>query len=285
MRRLLFVVTVLATLSVATAALAGGAVWHFEGYHEPGDTVESTTSIAWNHNSDLGKPSDGPYFLYLAPQELDPPTWPGIPEGAMLVGIVEAHEGPYVGSDGELYGPHHAVARFEIPDVDPGVYQILHCNDPCTSTLADIVGGWDLRVVGGNEGRPADVIAAEVKARAATAPLLLPPDPSATTTTTTTTTTAPASVAPSDGTASEMQVALPAQPESVSLDTHVAAGAATALTGPTGEADRFDSLWRVVVVVVVALLVVRMALDELRWRRWPEKSWNETGVARVLTDD
>lgn len=280
MRRLLIVVTALVVLSVAATAQAGGSVWHFEGYHEPGETVESTTSIAWGH-PDLGSPSDGPFFLYLAPQDLELQKWPSIPEEAMLVGIVEAHEGPYVGSDGELYGPHHAVARFEIPDVPPGVYQILHCNEPCTSTLADIVGGWDLRIAGGDGGRPAAEIATEVMARASTALLLLPPDPSATTTTTTTT---PASLPPSAETASEMQVALPAQPVSVSADVDVSPrGDPTVAT--SDQPDQFDSTWRVVVAVIVLLLVIRMALAEWRWRRRPERTWNETSATRVLTDD
>jgi hypothetical protein len=78
------------------------------------------------------------------------------------VGIVEIHLGPYQGADGEWYGPHHAVARFEIPDVSPGEYQITHCNSPCTKTLGDIIGGWDLHVIAGPNGRPAAEVADEV---------------------------------------------------------------------------------------------------------------------------
>jgi hypothetical protein len=57
MRRLILAgATGLAVVSVGPAAWAGAAVWHFEGYHQPGDIVESTTTVAWDHSSDLGTP-------------------------------------------------------------------------------------------------------------------------------------------------------------------------------------------------------------------------------------
>lgn len=176
MRRLTWLaVTAVTIFAASIPAFAGGAVWHFEGYHQPGDVVESTTAVAWGHNSQLGTPEDGPYLIYLAPEDVAVSTWPGFPEEGLLVGIVEVYEGPYTLPHGESYGPNHAVARFEIPaDVSPGRYQIFHCNDPCTSALGDIVGGWDLRITRGDGGRPADVIAAEVRERLGDAPLLYP---------------------------------------------------------------------------------------------------------------
>jgi hypothetical protein len=85
-----------------------------------------------------------------------------LPDGSIPVGIVEIHLGPYQEADGDWYGPHHAVARFEIPDVSPGEYQIAHCNSPCTKTLGDIIGGWDVHVIPGPNGRSAAEIADEV---------------------------------------------------------------------------------------------------------------------------
>jgi hypothetical protein len=174
MRRLTLIVSVLVLLAAVIPAAAGGAVWEFEGYHEPGDVVESSTAVAWGHNADLGRPEDGPYLVYLAPADGVTVEWPDTPEDGLLVGIVEVHEGLYTRPNGESYGPHHAIARFEIPDVSPGVYQIFHCNDPCTTTLGDVVGGWDLRIAGGENGRPADVIASEVMERVADVPLIYP---------------------------------------------------------------------------------------------------------------
>lgn len=169
MRRLTwFAFTAVMLLAATAPAFAGGAVWHFEGYHQPGDIVESTTAVAWDHNSQLGTPEDGPFLIYLAPAEGETATWPGVPEEGLLVGIAEVHEGSYAGAPSF----YQAVARFEIPDVAPGTYQIFHCNDPCTTTLGDIIGGWDLRVVSGDNGRDADVIAAEVRERLGEAPLI-----------------------------------------------------------------------------------------------------------------
>lgn len=176
MRRFaLTVATVLLVLPIGVIVWAGGAVWEFEGYQRPGDHIESTTAVQWEHNSMLGKPEDGPFLVYLAPNELVPQVWPGLPEEALLVGVVEVRTGPYT-SGGYSMGPHHAVARFEIPDVPAGTYQILHCNDPCTTTLGDIIGGWDLRVLSGTDGRSPAAIAAEVRAIVPSLPLLFDSD-------------------------------------------------------------------------------------------------------------
>jgi hypothetical protein len=147
----------------APSGSAGGAVWHFDdAEYQPGDIAEATTAVAWGHNSSLGTPDDGPFVIYLAPLGAVAESWPGLPDGSVPVGIVEIHLGPYLGPDGEWYGPNYAVARFEIPDVSPGEYQIAHCNSPCTKTLGDIIGGWDLHVIAGPNGRPATEIADEV---------------------------------------------------------------------------------------------------------------------------
>ena len=171
MRRLApITLMIVAWMGAALPAAAGGAVWEFERYQRPGEEVLATTAVAWDHSS-LGTPEQGPYFVYLAPMDVEP-TWPGLPEEALLVGLVEVYEGPYQDRAGYSMGPNHAVARFEIPDIEPGSYQILHCNDPCTDTLGDIAGGWDLRVLSGSDGRPADEIAAEVREAATELSLL-----------------------------------------------------------------------------------------------------------------
>lgn len=152
-------------------------MWEFEGYYRPGDVVESSTSVSWGHNSDLGTPGDGPYFIYLGGIDTEPGMMSAIPDDVLLVGVVEVHLSPHRSADGSMIGPNHAIARFEIPDVPAGLYQILHCNDPCTTTLGDVIGGWNLRVLPGSDGRPAEEIAEEVKAAAATMPLVFDESP------------------------------------------------------------------------------------------------------------
>lgn len=160
-------------IAMAAPADAGGSVWHFEGHeYQPGDIADATTSVAWSHNNDLGTPGDGPYFIYLAPADTEWVSWPPDPEGSMLVGIVAIDLGPFEAEDGDRYGPHGATARFEIPDVAPGKYQVIHCNDPCTKQLGDVIGGWGLAIVAGPNGRSADEIATGVIASLVADPLL-----------------------------------------------------------------------------------------------------------------
>lgn len=160
-------------IAMATTADAGGSVWQFEGHeYQPGDIAEATTSVAWSHDNDLGTPEDGPYFLYLAPADTEWVSWPPDPEGSMLVGIVAIDLGPFEAADGDTYGPHGATARFEIPDVATGEYQVIHCNDPCTKQLGDVIGGWGLAIVAGPNGRSADEIAIGVRGALVADPLL-----------------------------------------------------------------------------------------------------------------
>ena len=163
-RRLVIGLLLLGLIETATGiAVAGGAVWHFDGEHQPGDIAVSVTSVAWDHDSELGTPAEGPYLIYLVPEAAGTEAWPDGPAEGMLVGVVEIAFGPFQAEDGEWYGPHHAIARFEIPDVAPGSYLISHCNDPCTNTLGDITGGWGLQVVAGSRGRSPAEIADEVR--------------------------------------------------------------------------------------------------------------------------
>lgn len=127
------------------------------------------------------------------------------------------------------------MARFEIPEVPSGVYQIFHCNDPCTATLGDIIGGWDLRVIDGPEGRPPEDVAADVQARVATAPLLIAAEPS----------TRETAVDVSSTTTSMSELSV-VEPVRVSDRSQVSAGGpgVDRLEEPTAEqAARFDSLW------------------------------------------
>jgi len=271
MRPLVTLSSLAVILVIATGAYAGGAVWEFEGYHRPGDVVESATAVAWAHDVTLGTPEDGPYLIYLAHADAEIDSWPQVTEGRLLVGIVEVHEGPFNGPRGYSYGPHHAVARFEIPDVPAGIYQIFHCNDPCTATLGDVIGGWDLRVIAGADGRPVEEIADEVRAGAATAPLLIRAE---------STTTAPAGVdlpavasiaeptSPVGGemaaTINETVAAGDEVDQPADWPGHVPAQAPGALV--SDDVLRFDALWQVVVGAVALLLVGQTVRVGSLWR-------------------
>ena len=268
------------TLMITSVAYGGGgAIWEFEGYHRPGDIVESTTAVTWNYDATPGTPQEGPYLLYLAPMNVEIDSWPQPPEESLLVGIVEVREGPFTDDDRSSYGPNHAAARFEIPDVPTGRYQILHCNDPCTKTLGNIVGGWHLRVIEGPDGRPAGDIAAEVEDRAVTAPLLIAAEPS----------TQETAVVGSSTTTTTM-----AESTDVVESVRVSGRSQVSAGGPgvdhpgeaTGEPPaRFDSLWLLMVGVVAVLLVVHIVRTQSQSWRPVEKSGNAPASTDVLTDE
>jgi len=125
------------------AAHAGGSTWNLDREsYEPGDVATGWASVAWEHNADLGTPDDGPYFAFVAP------VGPGfgfgsaatIPDGALRVAEIRVHLEPY-DAGGVRFGPHHATVEFTVPDQAPGMYEIWHCNDPCTTTLGDLTWG------------------------------------------------------------------------------------------------------------------------------------------------
>lgn len=159
-------------LLIPTPVHAGGSVWHFEGYHRPGDVVDASTTAAWGHDPGLGTPADGPFLLYLVPADSEPDTFLGIPAEPLLVGSVhidQSHRTPGTSTTAL------ATAHFEIPSVPPGEYQIVHCNEPCTTTLGDIIGGWGLRVIGGDRGRPPEQVDADVRSSLGLEPIELAP--------------------------------------------------------------------------------------------------------------
>jgi hypothetical protein len=127
---------------VARPAFAGGSVWDFDReVYRPGDLATAITAIAGG--PDLGTPADGPFFAYLLAVEAhsEGAPYPVIPPGAVRVAEIQVVTGPYEEAPGVLVGPHHARFTFRVPDLPAGEYEVLHCNDPCTTTLADITWG------------------------------------------------------------------------------------------------------------------------------------------------
>ena len=255
-RRLVVGLLLFGLLEMATGiAVAGGAVWHFDGEHQPGDIAVSVTSVAWDHDSGLGTPAEGPYLLYLVPQAVGSEEWPDGPAEGMLVGIVEIAFGPFQAEDGEWYGPHHAIARFEIPDVPPGSYLISHCNDPCINTLGDITGGWGLQIVAGSRGRSPAEIADEVRDSLTTyRHPVPPPEPEQ-----------PAG-ADIDGSGETMvadTIARDFAPESRPPTSLVAGGQAN-----RADDGRWNASWSVVIAISLAIGLVNL----IRWQGEPVRS-------------
>ncbi|MGI9601162.1 MAG: hypothetical protein ACR2QE_04720 [Acidimicrobiales bacterium] len=136
-------VVLLLMLGLASPARAGGSTWEFDGDpYAPGDTVFGWAQVAWSHNDQLGSPANGPYQAYLrrlTDDEIDY-SYGLIPDDAVWVAEIVTSDDPYE-SGGVKWGPHSATLEFVLPDVAPGEYEILHCNDPCTTTLGDITWG------------------------------------------------------------------------------------------------------------------------------------------------
>jgi hypothetical protein len=39
-------------------------------------------------------------------------------------------------------GPAQVSLSFNVPDIEPGHYQVVYCNQPCTDGLGDLMGGY-----------------------------------------------------------------------------------------------------------------------------------------------
>lgn len=131
-------------IASAVPASAGGSTWSFDAErYRPGELARGAAGIAWEHNPQLGTPEDGPYVVYLADADRPGAAEGGrIPSDALRVGEVTITEGPVEERPGFRVGPHGATVAFVVPDVPDGRYEVLHCNVPCTTTLADLTYGF-----------------------------------------------------------------------------------------------------------------------------------------------
>lgn len=130
----------------APSARAGGGQWGFKGWDvdaEPafaaGEEVHAYTGL-WlegvasreERGAYWGGPEHGPFYGYIAPRggEGWGPYPPPIPDDAVYVGeVVFSKSGDARVLDVDL--------RFVMPDLEPGFYSLLHCNDPCTRQIGD----------------------------------------------------------------------------------------------------------------------------------------------------
>jgi hypothetical protein len=144
------------TLAAPPPAGAGGGDWlypHRDRYEADQQVllVGYTEAIARSTSDDsvLAKAAlrgDGPYYAYLrvdpAAIERDAPRdgspWPYIHPTDRRMSQVTAEE---VGPVASRYLSLRVSAAFRLPrDLAPGTYQVIVCNDPCTTTLGYLVG-------------------------------------------------------------------------------------------------------------------------------------------------
>jgi hypothetical protein len=158
--------TLAVTMGSAPPAGAGGSNWTFDqASYLPGEVATARGDFGPGC-CDRGWLDDGPYLAWITPYPADGE----LPDGeALLVGDVRLAQEPIRWNDQTSF-VNVATVVFVVPDVPPGPYTLLHCNDPCRAPLGDLLQGlfWI-----GRQGNLEDFT------------------PTTTTSTTTTTTTAP----------------------------------------------------------------------------------------------
>lgn len=165
MRHLAVMVTAaLLLVGIASPAVAGGVWIEFpEAEIEPGDQLVGMAGVNWSIDvtrwEHLGAPSDGPYFAWLHPVDIDgtPVPTDGWPEPGWVVGVVEPVRGS-MWVDGDAFGPDHVVLAIEVPAIPAGRYAVTIQNGSKTIALGDLLGSLPFVVDAGSGGRlPADV--------------------------------------------------------------------------------------------------------------------------------
>lgn len=129
-KRMLMATAVCVLILLPTVpAQAGGALVTWEkGAYAPGEVVRGSTPFG-RGCCNRGRPSDGPFYVYLwsasEGQEIPP-----LPPNAIRVGGIE------VSGTVPRWTAHYT---FTVPDVPPGEYEVFHCNDPCNAMLGDLI--------------------------------------------------------------------------------------------------------------------------------------------------
>jgi hypothetical protein len=130
-------VTLAVTLGSASPAGAGGSQWTFDQpSYLPGEVATARGDFGPGC-CDRGWLDDGPYLAWITPYPADGE----LPDReALLVGDVRLTQEPIRFGDQTSF-VNVATVVFVVPDVRPGPYVLLHCNDPCTAPLGDLVQG------------------------------------------------------------------------------------------------------------------------------------------------
>jgi hypothetical protein len=140
MKRLVAFVALLAAVSSAGPAAAGGSSFSYDrASYRPGEQAS-----AWSTAYDLEQfLRDGPFAAWIVP--VDDHAWGEVPDGAVFVGRIVPHAGPYEPSN--VISPNHLTLDFTVPDLPPGEYTMVDCNQPCTTSIQEVTWGGSFRIV------------------------------------------------------------------------------------------------------------------------------------------
>lgn len=140
MRRFQILIGFFLTIAtLATSAVAGGGSWMepYRSSYQPGDTVIMRGDVS---PGSFGTTQEGPFFAYLrvdpkAASAANPHTYPNIHESDIYLGELQLR-----GREESLI---EVSITFALPaDLSDGNFEIVYCNDPCTSGFGDFIGGW-----------------------------------------------------------------------------------------------------------------------------------------------
>jgi hypothetical protein len=112
-------------LNSAVVLVAGEPVHAWAGLWLDGVEDHGDQDIFW------AGPEEGPFYGYIVPAHpIDDAFPPPLPDNALYVGEVV-----FSGTDDSQIMDVNL--DFVLPDLEPGEYYLLHCNDPCTRQIGD----------------------------------------------------------------------------------------------------------------------------------------------------
>jgi hypothetical protein len=140
MKRLTLAVALVAVLWSAAPASAGGSSFLYDQpSYRPGEQA-----FGWSTAYDLEQfRQEGPFAAWLVP--VDDHAWGEVPAGAVFIGRIVPHTGPY--EPANVISPNHLTLDFTVPDLPPGEYTMVHCNQPCTTSIQEVTWGGSFRIV------------------------------------------------------------------------------------------------------------------------------------------
>ena len=106
--------------------MAGGSWLEFERAHSAGECPRKRNRL----QGSARLVEDGPFFAYLTAKE----EWSVPGTGPVRLGELRI--------DRSGVDTVRVRLEFAVPEVHPGRYTVVYCNDPCTKGLGDLMGGW-----------------------------------------------------------------------------------------------------------------------------------------------